>query len=93
VACDFADEFLEGFVSSSPCFDFADQVQRHIDGAGAALLFEGQMPARSSATGAFELAEVAFQEGAGLGEFAQGELAGLGMTIGGGRFCFNKKKV
>ncbi len=89
VAGDLANEFLEESVIAGPCLDVLDQAHRHIDRAGAALLFEGEVPARSSATGAFKLAQVAFQEGAGLGDLAEGEIAGEGVAIGGGRFRFH----
>ena len=78
---DFADELLEALVVLGPCFDFRDQLQGHIDGAGAALLFEGQVPAGLRAAGAGKGAEAAFDEGADLSDLAQGTLPSAGVPV------------
>jgi hypothetical protein len=47
-------------------------------------LLEGEMPARGGTAGAFELAQVTFEEGAGLRDFSEREFAGAGVAIGDG---------
>ena len=73
--------------------DIADQVHGHIDGASAALLFEGQVPAWLGAAGALELAEGPFEKGADSGELAQGGVTGLGVPVGRSRFRFHINKL
>jgi hypothetical protein len=51
------------------------------------------MPAGGGAARAFELTEVAFDEGAGLSELAQGKIAGFGVPVGSGRIDFHNSKV
>ncbi len=85
----FPDESLELSVVEVPCFDFGHQVHRDIDGAGFLFLFERQMPAGLGATGPGELAEGAFEEGADLGDAAQGGGAQELMAIFGGQETFH----
>ena len=80
VAGDLANEFLEVAVVLRPCLDLGDQVHGHIERAGAALLFEGQVPAGLGAAGAFEGREAAFDERTELGDLAQGRRASFGVA-------------
>ena len=58
-----------------PSLDVSDQGHGDIDGAGFALLFEGQTPAGLGAARAFKGTQVAFQEQARLGQFHQSGVA------------------
>jgi len=85
VAGDLANERFEVAIISSPLFDGGDQFHGHIEGACAAPLLEGQVPAWLGAAGPFEGREAAFQEGADLGDLAQGRLARVGVPVGSDR--------
>jgi hypothetical protein len=82
VAGDLPNDFLQLFVGPRPCFDLLHQIHGHIDGVSFTLLFEGQLPAGSGATRPFNRAKGTFEEGADLGQTAQGGLASLSVPVG-----------
>ena len=82
VGGDLADELLEVFVVSGPRLELIDQIHGHVDGLGLALLFEGQASAGLGATGTFNRAETALDEGADLGNASQSGVTPGGVAIG-----------
>jgi hypothetical protein len=78
-------ELFELAIVSGPLFNGGDQFHRHIEGAGAAPLLEGQMPAWLRAAGPFERGEAAFDKGAKLGDVVQGRLVRPGVPVGSNR--------
>lgn len=75
VAGDLANEAFEAAIVLGALFDGGDQFPGHVEGAGAALGLEGQVPAGLSTAWPFEGREAAFDEGAQLSDMTQGGLA------------------
>jgi hypothetical protein len=71
VASHLANEGFELAIVLSPLFDGSDQVHGYVEGAGAAPLFEGQVPAWLRAAAASEGRKAAFEEGAELSDLPQ----------------------
>ena len=81
VASYLANELFELAIVSSPLFDGGDEFHGHIEGAGAAARFEGQVPARLGAAGAFEGTEAAFDERTEGSDLLQSGLALTGVAV------------
>jgi hypothetical protein len=81
VASHLAKEGFELAIVLGPLFDGGDQVHRHVEGAGAAALLEGQVPAGLSAATASEGREAAFDEGAQLSDLPQSGRTPLAVPV------------
>jgi hypothetical protein len=86
---DLPDELFEVFVGSSPFFDFRDEIDGHVDGAGLGFLFEGEVPTGGSAAGTLEGAEGSLDKGAGLSQAPEGGEAAGGVAVVGEGACFH----